>query len=139
MHSCNVKKQICVTRPQCVKLLVATVRLLFCSVHFARYEMVACTTTLALHPAGRLTTLAVASHFIPSCRGPHINSWSPREFSSVYSLSVSPFVPSLYADAPRSHPSLALLVTCWHVLLQRLNRCYTASGNGDNWLCLLSE
>ena len=92
------------------KLLVATVRELFCSVHFARYELVACTTTLALHPAGGLTMLAVASHFNRRRRGPHINSWSPREFSSIYSLSVSPFVPSLYADAPRSHPALALLV-----------------------------
>ena len=100
------------------KLPVATVRALCCSVHLARYELVACTTTPALHPAGRLTMLAVASHFIRPCRGPHINSWSLREFSSIYSLSASPFVPSLFADAPRSHPALALLVTCWLLLLQ---------------------
>jgi hypothetical protein len=75
-------------------------------------------TSLATHndarsaPCWSLNYGSGRQPFHSSSQGAHINSWSPREFCSIYSLSVSCFVTSLYADAPRSHPALALLVAC---------------------------
>jgi hypothetical protein len=102
------------------KLLVVIIRALSRSVHYVRYVLAARTAaeglSLALHPAGRLTMLAVASHLSRPRRGLYINSWSPRESPSIYSLSISRFVTSLYADAPRSYPAVPLLFICLHDL-----------------------
>jgi hypothetical protein len=89
------------------QLLVATIGVLFSSVYFIRYELAECTTVESLsptlRPADRVTMLAVTSHFSRRHGGLYINSWSPRDFPSIHTLSVSCFVSSLYDDAPRLH------------------------------------
>jgi hypothetical protein len=89
------------------QLLVGTIGVLLSSVYFILCELAECTTVESLsptlRPAGRVTMLAVTSHFSRRHGGRYINSWSPQDFPSIHTLSVSCFVSSLYDDAPRLH------------------------------------
>lgn len=72
------------------QLLVAAIRIFLCSVHFSLYELAAWTTVESLsptlRPAGRVTMLAVTSHFNRPRGGFYINSWSPRDFPFIVYL-----------------------------------------------------
>jgi hypothetical protein len=102
------------------QLLVTTVGVLLSSAYFIRYELAECTTAESLsptlRPADRVTMLVVTSHFSRRHGGLYINSWSPRDFPSI--LSVSCFVSWLYDDAPRLHHvvvavTLAIFLICF--------------------------
>lgn len=105
------------------QLLVATIGVLFSSIYFICYELAERTTVESLsptlRPADRVTMLAVTSHFSRRHGGLYINSWSPRDFPSIRTLSVSCFVSSLYDDVwvPRLHHvtvtgTLAMFLMC---------------------------
>jgi hypothetical protein len=75
------------------QFLVATMGALLSSSCFIRYELAECTTAESLsptlRPADPVTMLAVTSHFSRRHGGLYINSWSPRDFPSILTLSVS--------------------------------------------------